>query len=402
MNPISVVWDVQFTGESVTEKDTADTVLLAVRDYIQHPIAEVMNHNQLHQGQKVSRSGFTTGLRFIIDATFLSADEISNLNEMCISFKHELTDLSSVSIGELLPIPLDLRTKSRFPVIGRMMLCIDFTNGLGYDDAKSIRAAMNNQTKDTKNGLDPTSIGKGSSGKLFSESFRSILSDPWWMRTFAPRGEISSGMLRSADGGCYDLSFDLRNSIEELVEISEGEWWNSLDPQELTLSPKLIFDPTNALDSDFDPANFYHLDHTLVYSHKEIDEVLSQKQWGKLSEDDRVNFDELSEPTEKAIEIEESQTGDESIMEEIRYTLRRVRRGRRNRKQLGIDHGLAHGVEDFVISEHAIRPWFAEEFVNSLAFFIMTRKPKFWRNGKSRLIILQPFSREWVEALKDD
>jgi hypothetical protein len=374
LNPISIVWDVQFTGESVTEKGTTDTILLAASDYIQNSIFEVMNHNELHRGQKVSRAGYTTGLRFIIDATFMGFDEISNINDRCLSFKHELAGLSSISIGESLPIPLDLRTKSHFPDMGRIMLCIGFTNGLGYDDAKSARAAMSNQTKDTKDGLDPTALGKGSSGKLFSEEFRSILSDPWWMRVFDPRGEISSGMLKkAADGGCYDLSFDLRGCIENLVEISEGKWWNKLDPDELTLSPKLIVDPTETIDSDYDPCNYYHLS------------------LGDKAED----------LVGKTVDQEMAQTGDADIAEELTYTLGRVLRGKRTRKQVGVDHGLAHGFEDFVISKHVIHPLVAEEFVNCLAFFLMTRKPKYWRNGQSRIIILQPFTSALIEDLKE-
>jgi len=373
LNPIYIVWDVQFTGESVLEKGTDDAILLAATEYIQHPITEVMNHNELHRGQKVSRAGYTTGLRFIIDATYLDFDEISAINDRCVLFEHALAGLSSVSIGEELRVPLDLDTKARFPDFGRVMLCIDFTNGLGYDDAKSARAAMSNQTKDTKDGLDPTAMGKGSSGKLFGDVFLSMLSDPWWMRTFDPRGEISTGMLKkAADGGCYDLSFDLRGGIEELVELSEGEWWEKLSPDELTLFPKLVVDPTIVLDSGFDPREYYHL---------------------KLGEKAQSLID-------KAIEAEEIQTGDPDIVEELEYTLRRILRGRRVRKQVGVDHGLANGVEDFVISQHVIRPWVAEEFVNCLAFFLMTRKPKYWRNGKSRIVVLQPFSSELVEALK--
>ena len=372
MNPISIVWDVQFTGESVLQNSTANIVLMAASEYIQYPIVEVMNHNELHRGQKVSRAGYTTGLRFIIDASYLNLDEIKAIHDRCAVFEHSLAGLSAVSIGEGLTIPLDLDAKARFPDFGRLMLCIDFTNGLGYNDAKSLRAAMSNQTKDTKDGLDPTSLGKGSSGKLFGDMFRSILADPWWMRTFDPRGEISTGMLNRADGGCYDLSYDLREGIEELVDLSEGTWWNMLDPEELTLYPKLTVDPTIVLDSGFDPQNFYHL---------------------KLGDKARGLID-------KAIEAENTQTGDADIVEELEYTLRRILRGRRLRKQVGVDHGLANGVERFVVSEHVIRPWIAEEFVNCLSFFLMTRKPKFWRNGQSRIVVLQPFSSELIEALK--
>lgn len=375
MNPLYIVWDVQFTPDSVTEKGTDEIVLFAAQEYIQAPIIEVMNHNQLHAGQTVSRAGFTTGLRFIIDITYLDSDEISIIHEKCLSFENELTGLSSVSIGELTPIPLDIRTKSRFPDIGRLMLCIDFTNGLGLRDAAKIRVAKSDQTKDTKNGLDPTAEGKGSSGALFKGGFQKILSDPWWMRTFKTREGVSKGMLKSADGGCYDLSFDLRGAKEELVDLSQGEWWSKLDENELTLSPKLIFDPTILLDSDYDPNRFYHL-------------KIGEEKAGHL----------LSTVKDQ----EREQTGDSEISEEISYTIGRILRGRRIRKQLGVEHGLAHGIEDFIVSENAIHPWLAEEFVNCLAFFLMTRKPKFWRNGKSRIIILQPFSQGLVEALKEE
>ena len=372
MNPISLVWDVQFTGEGVTQKATG-IMLVAMGEHIQHSVIEVMNHNRVREGQKVSRAGYTSGLRFIIDATFLDTEEILELNERALSFNHEFCLLSSVSISETLPIPLDIPTKSRFPELGRIMLCVRFTDGLGYTDAKKIRNAIGTQTKETKDGLDPIGTGKGSSGARFSEEFRSMLSDSKWLRRFPSLTGVSKGLLSgAAAGGCYDLSYDLREVIRQLTESSEEIWWSKLDPDELTLTPSLLVDPSEKIGSKFDPANYHHL-----------------------------GGDKSDNLVENMKNVEMEQTGDSDIVEDLTYTLDRMMRGRRIRKQVGVDQGLAHGNEAFVISENVILPWIAEEFINCLGFFLMTRKPKYWRNGQCEVRVVQPFSSELIEALKE-
>ena len=372
MNPISLVWDVQFTGEGVTQKAT-NVMLVAMNEHIQHPIVEVMNHNRLHEGQKVSRAGYTSGLRFIIDVTFLDVKAIVQLNNQALSFNHEFCSLSSVSISETLPIPLDIPTKSRFPELGRIMLCVRFTDGLGYTDAKKIRNAIGTQTKETKDGLDPIGTGKGSSGARFSEEFRSMLSDSKWLRRFPSLTGVSKGLLSgAAAGGCYDLSYDLREAVRQLTESSEEIWWSKLDPDELTLTPSLLVDPSEKIGSKFDPANYHHLEG-----------------------------DKSDNLVENMKNVEMEQTGDSDIVEDLTYTLDRMMRGRRIRKQVGVNQGLAHGNESFVISENVILPWIAEEFINCLGFFLMTRKPKYWRNGQCEVRVVQPFSSELIEVLKE-
>ena len=389
MSAHSLVWDVIFTSEGVVDKGTTDVMLVAMNEQINLPIIEVQNWNTLHKGQKVARAGFTSGLRFIIDISHSNKNDIVELNNSLSSFDHSLCGISIVSIAEKLSLPMDPQTKSRFPEMGRMMVSVEFTNGLGYTDAASIRAAMSNQTKDTKNGLDPISTGKGSSGKLFSEEFRTMMSDSSWFRRFTTRefpedkdgnrryidvrtDGAEAGLLSGAAmGGSYDFAFDLRNAISELTENSEGIWWEKLDPEELTLSPSLIVDPSEEMNSQFDPSKFYHL---------------------------TTNSDKL---IENVSNVELEQTGDSSNVDDIDYDSSRLIRGRRIRRQVGVEQGLAHGNESFIISNHVIRPWLADEFVNCLAFFLMTRKPKYWRNGKSTIQLIQPFSVELIEALKE-
>ena len=260
------------------------------------------------------------------------------------------------------------------------MLSVEFTNGLGYSDAAGIRAAMSNQTKDTKNGLDPTSTGRGSSGTLFSEGFRNLMYDSNWFRRFSTFEGINSATLKKAAmGGSYDFAFDLRDAITEIAEKSEGIWWEKLDTEILTLSPSLIVDPENLLESDYDPSNFYHLTK------------------GKV--DDSISMQEKL--IENAVKIEMQQTGNSDHVEDMRYDFSRLIRGRRVRRQVGVKQGLAHGNENFIVSNHVIRPWLGDEFVNCLAFFLMSRKPKFWRNGKSTIRLIHPFSGELIEDLKE-
>ena len=130
-------------------------------------------------------------------------------------------------------------------------------------------------------------------------------------------------------------------------------------------------DPSEEMNSQFDPSKFYHL---------------------------TTNSDKL---IENVSNVELEQTGDSSNVEDIEYDSSRLIRGRRIRRQVGVEQGLAHGNESFIISNHVIRPWLADEFVNCLGFFLMTRKPKYWRNGKSTIQLIQPFSVELIEALKE-
>lgn len=375
MNHLSLVWDVLFVESAITDRKSAGIVLPAMGEHTDRPVRLVMNWNTVREGQKTSGSGYTSGLRFVMDITDSSTREVDELNELLCGFSHELVASNTVSIAESLPLPLDRRTRKSFPLVGRLMLSVRFTHGLGYDDAKSIKNAIGTQTKETKDGLDPLRLGKGSSGKRFSEAFRSLMSDSYWFRFFPTGGrewnEINV-VTDAADGGVYELAYDLRDAIEGLVEQSEGGWWNQLDPDELTLTPKLVVDMTEPIDSSFDPSTFHHLDENRAK---------------KL--------------VQNVIDKEMDQTGDEAMLEDLRYKLGRLTRGRRIPRQLTSEHGLVQGLERGLIWQEVIRPWLTDEFVNCLGFFLMTRKPKYWRNGTAEILLVQPYSNELVESLKE-
>lgn len=374
MNQHSIVWDILFVPSAITNSKSSSEILGSIEENLTGlKPTKVMNWNSVLKGQKVSRSGFTSGLRIIYDISDKSKDEILILTKQLNKFSSPIIANKNLSVAEVLPLPLDIKTKKSFPEIGKLLLSVKFTHGLGYDDVKSINSAVSNQTKDTKDGLDPTREGKGSSGKLFSTSTRSLLSDSYWFRIFPVRGgginEIN--VNGRADGGAYQLSFDLRKGVSELVQQSENIWWDPLDPEELTLNPKMVVDMNKNLESKFDPSKFYHLNA-------------------------KENL------IENVFDIEKMQTGDDEIIDDLEYTFRRIRKGRRSIKQLTKEDGLVQGLEKGVIEREVVRPWFSTEFINCLGFFLMTRKPKYWRNGEASIELLHPYSEEIIESLKEE
>ena len=374
MNQHSIVWDILFIPSAITSNKSSNDLLMAIEENITIMKPEkIMNWNTVLKGQKVSRSGFTSGLRIIFEVSNKSKEETLKLVNQLNDFSNPIIAITNLWIAEKLPLPLDIKTKKSFPEVGKILLSVKFTHGLGYDDVKQIKNAKATQTKETKEGLDPIGTGKGSSGGRFTEEFKSMLSDSNWFRIFPVRGKSINeiNVNGGADGGSYQLSFDLRKGITGLVEDSENIWWNPLDPEELTLDPKLIIDMNKVLENNFDPSKFYHLN-------------------------------EKKNLVEKVYEIEKQQTNNIDIINDLEYTFRRLTKGRRNIKQLTKDEGLIQGLEKGIIEREVIRPWFSTEFINCLGFFLMTRKPKYWRNGESTIELLHPYSEEIVESLKEE
>ncbi len=390
MPTLRIIWDVLFRGEFVTQKRIDIKVAKAMDTQCSdYKIEAVLRWNTVLAGQKVARAGFTSGLRYLIPVDHISNGEIKTLLDSLQSFTHESCETSACMISESLDFPLNRHAKARFPVLGRIALSCRFTHGMGYTELKKIQNAKTTQTKETKEGLDPIGTGKGSSGGRFSEEFRSSMSDSRWFLVLSTSTEVgykqpseiyeingkkTSVMSGSSDGGMYDLAFDLRDTLSNLVTLSKGVWWEPLDPDDLTLNPQLTLDPSKeVIESNFDPAKFHH--HESKKAESMIDKVLK---------------------------AEEKQTGDDMMREELEYTLQRLTRSKRLARQItGNEHGLVPGLEEHLISEHILKPWIVEEFFNCLALFLMTRKPNYWRNGKSEILLLHSLEDLNLDELKD-
>lgn len=367
MTQLQVIWDVLFNGKAVTIKGSDKEVAAAMDSHLGNvQVASVLRWNTVLEGQKVAAAGFTSGLRYMIPIDNLDTRGAQALVDSLGAFTNSLVDLSKYSIAEALDFPLSRSVKSRFPVLGKLALQTKFTNGLGYTDHTKIKSSMKNQTKDTKNGLDPIRDGKGSSSSLFSDAFRSLLSDSNWFLVLSTSTEDGvqspeAVLSRGSDGGMYELNYDLREFAATLTEESRNHWWTPLDPEDITLNPTLSFDPSEPIDSEFDPSSFHH------------------------------HGSKIQKLIENVIEWEEKQSGDEDFIEELEYTMGRLSREKRLSRQItGNDHGLVSGLESGIITNKVILPWLSEEFVNCLAFFIMTRKPQYWRNGQSQIHLIHP------------
>ena len=378
MPTLRIIWDVLFRGEFVTQKGTDVKVAEAMDSHCSdHSIEAVLRWNTVLEGQKVARTGFTSGLRYLVPVDHISTEDIQTLLDSLQSFTHEYCETSACMISESLDFPLNRSAKARFPVLGRIALMSRFTHGLGCSTLTQIKSAKANQTKDTKNGLDPIRMGKGSSGELFRKNIGKLMSDSLWflvLTTSTAEGyqTPSKALSGGSDGGMYQLSFDLRGAISKLVDESNPEWWEPLDPDDLNLNPQLIVNPTKELENTFDPATFHHHDS------------------------------KAQDIIDKVLKIEMKQTGDEIMRKDLEYTLQRLKRKKRVPRQLtGNEHGLVAGLEKHLISEHFMKPWLAEEFFNCLAFFLMTRKPKYWRNGKSEILLLHSLEDLDLDELKD-
>lgn len=378
MNSLRIIWDVLFRGEKVVKKGVKLAVAGAMDDYSRdHKKESVLVWTTLLDEQKTSRAGFTSGLRYLIPVDHLSSVEIKELADSLIDFENENCESSNCMISESLKFPLGRQEKSRFPILGKIALTCNFTDGIGYTELKKIRNVKNNQAKDTKNGLDPLRTGSGSSGDLFSKEFRNIMSDSLWFLIFStmtaegynPPSEV---LNRGSNGGMYQLSFDLRSSISELVSISKDVWWSPLNKNDINMNPQLIFNPEKTLDNALDPINYHHHDKKNNFRIKNV------------------------------LETELQQSGDGEAVEDLKYILNRLTKHKRIQRQLtGETHGLVPGLEEALIGKHIIQPWLTEEFFNCLAFFLMTRKPKYWRNGESEIQLLHLLEELDIESLKN-
>lgn len=365
-----LVWDTLFSEESIVDNaNTVRTVAGSMDEKCESLIVNSVARWNTVLGGSVSRAGFTSGLRYNISIDGKSPDEVNDIGSKLQEYKHELVAQTNVRIAENLDVPLRIGVKNRFPTVGRIALSVTFTNGLGYEELKAIQNAKKNQTVDTKNGLNITWQHPKGSGKRFSDEFHSMLDNSDWFTVSNSYGVPTTEVLKGADGGMYESTFDISRCVEELVTISEDSWWQALDSNNVTMTPMLTVDYSSILDSEFDPANWLHL-----------------KKGGDVS---------------NSIKAEEKQTGDSEEIEDIEYMAGRIAKGSRPPKQLTSAQGLVSGLEKGLISKHIIRPWIATELVNCLKYYLMTRLPNFWRNNKSEIWLFHEFNAESLNILED-
>lgn len=362
---LMLVWDVLFSEKAVMDKTIPKEVTSAMEKHCEGMLINSAMRWNTVLGGSVSRQGFTSGIRIVIGIDGVDEIEIHQFVDNINQFNHPHMTWSQLRLAEKLNAPLDIKTKKRFPLQGRIALFVEFTNGLGYETAKAINSAKSNQTKDTKNSLDPTNIeGRGANGKLFSSEFRSIMQDSNWF-TLHPTPEDAISKKESF-GGMYELMFDLTSIVDKLSSLSEDIWWKKIDSSEISLNPHLFVVTEVHIDSPLDPSSWIHQNKNNF--EKKLKEVL---EWEKRQSDSNAE-----------------------IVEEIKYISSRITRGRRPSSSLTKEQGLVQGLEEHCIKKFVLQPWVALEFVNCLNFFLLTQKPSYWRNTKAKIWLFHEFNAE--------
>lgn len=367
MSEFYVVMDALFEPELVTEAKTASNVSVSLSEFLVGTRAEfIQTWNMVSKGQKSTRAGKPAGLRLFFSCDGMSSESITKLIEKLSSFSDSSVVEVTVSFAESPPIPLDRSRKLRLPFFGKVGLYIEYTNALGVTDSSRIKQALGDQAVETKNGLNPIGEGKKSSSGRFSEEFRSLFSNPYFFLGSTIRIEDENGIQPIADAlsgkshnAMYMLNYDLQNHIESLSSESEGNWWSRLDSESLDMNPTMRVITQDNFQSKYDPATYHHHE----------------------TSDKRVD---------KVFETEDMQTGDTelnaTVKDELEYIFRRLRREKRPQLAItGDEHGLVPGLEVSLVAKHVVGPWLLEEMYNALAYFVMTAKPRFWRNGESRI-----------------
>ena len=367
MSEFYVVIDAIFKPELVSETKTASNVSESLSKFLSGTRAEfIQTWNMVSKGQKSTRAGKPAGLRLFISCDGMSSSSINELIDKSSSYSDSNVKEVAVSFAESPSVPLDRKRKLRLPFFGKVGVYIEYTNALGVTESSKIKTALGDQAVETKNGLNPIGEGKKSSSARFTEEFRSIFTDPYFFLGstihlenedgIQPIGEAIKGKSHNA---MYMLNYNLQHHIETLSADSEGKWWDKLDPDSLDMNPILRVVTQDGFDSKYDPNTFHHHE----------------------SSDKRI---------EKVYEMEDMQTGEstenEIVKDELDYTFRRLRREKRPQLAItGDEHGLVPGLEHALVCKHVVGPWLIEEMYNSLAYFVMTAKPRFWRNGESKI-----------------
>jgi hypothetical protein len=367
MNEFYIVLDALFKPELVSESKTASDASDTLSKFLSGTRAEfIQTWNMVSKGQKSTRAGKPAGLRVFISCDGMTHESITELIAKMSTFSDSNIAEVTVSFAESPSIPLDRKRKLRLPFFGKVGVYIEYTNALGVTESSKIKTALGDQAVETKNGLNPIGEGKKSSSGRFSEEFRSIFSNPYFFlgsiirleneEGIQPIGEAIKGKSHNA---MYMLNYNLEHHIESLSADSEGKWWDKLDPESLDMNPTLRVVTQDGFDSKYDPCSFHHHES----SDKRIDNVYKMENMQTAGSDEN-----------------------EIVKDELEYIFSRLTREKRPQLAItGDEHGLVPGLESSLVGRHVVGPWFIEEMYNSLAYFVMTAKPRFWRNGSSRV-----------------
>ena len=360
-------------------------------------IAEIHEANFLMAGQSTSRRGSVVGVRLILEGHAAElreqrqtlVDEIKaverepteqeerGLEELLgqIEIAESLEVLSEIirsstiegstnnftvwSVEPLSELEFDALPMYRAEELGEtgvFTLSVEFSDGWGATTAKGVKVARENQAKETKNTLDLCKDKYNSSKAnpfMSNEALSLSVKEPrWFLVKKLANGEVPA----KASGGCYQFSYDLRGTIDRLVDASEGTWWKPMTMGDSTLT----VDCRDDLGIPENPMKWFH-------KHEE----------SKSRFEERIG---------EAVGVEERRSNDGGLIDDMRYIHKSIVGCEPPLASLGMEEGAFPGDERDVVRK-ILRDWVVREFFHLMHSFLMIRNPQFWMNGRSEVRI---------------
>jgi len=307
--------------------------------------------NMIMKGQTRSRAGTIGGLRLVFDVGSMDSQSVENIVKDLRNSEVVNADSSgSFFTAWNLPLPLDLDSISELPMMGDIIISTQFTHGFGLTKAKSINTIQQNQAKETKNWLNISDRTKNKN-YISSELSDCFLQSYWYLVKFA-------GSDGGASGGAYQLSYSLRDIVDEVTARSKGIWWKPVEEGN-EVNPRIQFDASQPLENlELDPHCWY------------------------------LHSPSAEKKREEMCDIEKLQSKDSNFIEELEYVTDRMMRPRRPKRTLTMEDELIAGYEENTVKEVILSAWIRKEFFHNIALFLYTRAPKYWRNGEAEIWLI--------------
>ena len=370
-----LAWDAYLDSETEGTSESRRAMLSSMVDAVdgRARIEEIHEMNFLMKGQKRPKVGSILGFRLILGTDQMTEQEIEDLVQSLSSTNLECSEkATTVSPMMVLDTPAFLHQIEMMPASGQLTLNVRFAKGFESRSTKEFDQIKKNETKDTKNKLD---ISKPQFMKKYINSGLSdsgVLSTPFWYLVKDYNEEEKEVMKGGSAGGSYQISYDLNPIIDELLEASKGEWWDSIEG-DAVLFPRVVVDCNKELKGVVeDPRNWFQ--------HKEE------------FRDKRVEGDASVEGVLGPIQWANLRNGSTEDIEDIEDAIKRIYDSAPPRMEVTNTHGLVLGQEHIMVRELVLRPWITREFCNLLHAFLLTAAPRYWLHGKSEIRILHPQS----------
>lgn len=367
-------------------------------------ILEVHEMVYLMEGQRRSKSGSTIGYRFILNTLLLSEDEreavIAKLSGAPIPGTNDIRTVFNLTP---LSTPVGFIQAQETPEVGILTLNVRLSAGYGAIGAKQFKSIKENAIKDTKNVLNISNPKYNATTKYpyLNEAISSVFSNPLWYKVKIL--DEKQDLPRGSVGGSYEISYNLKDLLDKLVEGSKGVWWQSLTGDEY--SPRLTVDCTQSLDVPQNPMTWYpHRPDNLfmqrinsaVDVQRDDEGLIQQINWNTVDND----------CTDSVVGWESRRSNDDFLIDDIQNVCETILGKQEdfefddegNRVSTGvysftpapiedltIDDGLTQGNEEFLVREIVLKPWIVREFIHLLQLFLLTRTPRDWLNGESEI-----------------